>query len=74
MKKKNIAFILFGVAAINLLSIPISLMIFPTLYERMDMPSSAIRMGITSILTSSIIAITALFIAGLIVYIKFRNE
>lgn len=74
MKKKNIAFILFAIAASNLLSIPISLMVFPPLWERMEMPLIARRISITISLVVGLIASIGLFIAGLIVYIKFRKE
>lgn len=41
MKKKNIAFILWGVAASNFISIPVTLVLMPRLYERMGMPTTA---------------------------------
>ena len=41
MKKKNIGFILFGAAGGELLSVFISLSIFPRLYEQIGIPTSA---------------------------------
>lgn len=74
MKKKNITFILFGVAAINLLSILVTLLVFPRLYENMGMPQTTARFGITTSVVVGVIAALGLFCAGIIVYIKFRNE
>ena len=74
MKKKNIAFILWGLAASNLISIPITLMVLPPLWERIEMPLTARRISITISLVVGLIASIGLFIAGLIVYMKFRKE
>jgi hypothetical protein len=74
MKKKNIAFILWGVAASNFISIPVTLVLMPRLYERMGMPTTAARIGITTLVVVGLIVIIGLFCAGLIVYLKFRNE
>ena len=74
MKKKNIGFILFGVAGGELVSMLISLVVFPRLYEQMDMPKKLIKVAITSILVISIVASVILVCVGLILIIKFRGE
>ena len=74
MKKKNIGFILFGVAGGELVSMLISLVVFPRLYEQMDMPKKLIKVAITSILVISIVASVILVCVGVILLIKFREE
>lgn len=74
MKKKNIGFILFGVAGIELVSMLISLVVFPRLYERMDMPARVIKMAMISIVVISIIVSVVLICVGVILIIKFREE
>ncbi len=74
MKKRNIGFILFGVAGANLITLAISLVIFPTLYEQLGMPVTAARIGIATMFVSSIAIISVLVCAGIIVLIKFWNR
>ena len=74
MKKKNIGFILFGVAGVELISMIISLVVFPRLYEQMDMPKKLIKAVMTNILVISIVASVVLVTAGVILLIKFREE
>ncbi|MFX1317415.1 MAG: hypothetical protein ACFE9T_16255 [Promethearchaeota archaeon] len=74
MKKKNIGYILFGVAGIELLSMLMSLIIFPRIYEQQDMPERLSRFAITSILTVSIVVSIILVVVGIILLIKFRKE
>lgn len=74
MKKKNIGYILFGVAGIELVSMLTSLVMFPQLYERMDMPTRVIKMAMTSILVISIVVSLVLICVGVILLIKFREE
>ena len=74
MKKKNIGFILFGVAGGELVSMLISLVVFPRLYEQMDMPTKLIKVVMTNILVVSIVASVILVFVGLILIIKFREE
>ncbi|MFX0042357.1 MAG: hypothetical protein ACFE8L_05560 [Candidatus Hodarchaeota archaeon] len=74
MKKKNIGFILFGVAGIELVSMLISLVAFPRLYEQMEMPTRAIKAAITSIVVISVVATVILVSVGVILLIKFREE
>ncbi len=74
MKKKNIGFILFGVAGGELVSMLISLVVFPRLYEQMDMPTKLIKVVMTNILVVSIVASVILVCVGVILLIKFREE
>ncbi len=74
MKKKNIGFILFGVAGGELVSMFISLVVFPRLYEQMDMPKKLIKVVMTNILVVSIVASVILVCVGVILLIKFREE
>ena len=74
MKKKNIGFILFGVAGGELVSMLISLVVFPRLYEQMDMPKKLIKVVMTNILVVSIVASVILVCVGLILIIKFRED
>jgi hypothetical protein len=74
MKKKNIAFILFGVAGLNMVTLPILLLIYGQIYERAGIPSN-----LTNIifLTMTVITLTIgsiMILAGIIVYFKFRRE
>jgi hypothetical protein len=74
MKKRNIGFILFGVAGVNLITLPLSLIIFPRLYALQGMPLAAIRIAIATILIVGLIAASVLVCAGIIVIIKFWNK
>ena len=74
MKKKNIGFILFGVAGGELVSMLISLVVFPRLYEQMDMPKKLIKVVMINILVVSIVASVILVCVGVILLIKFREE
>jgi len=74
MKKKNVGFILFGVAGGELVTMLISLIIYPHLYEQMDMPTRLSKVAITSIVVTGIVASVILVCVGLILLIKFREE
>lgn len=72
MKKKNIGFILFGVAAADLISSLVVFFIFPAMFERMGLPQTPV-MNI-SILIVSLVSFVILIIGGIILLIKFRHE
>ncbi len=72
MKKKNIGFILFGVAGGELISILALLFIFPEIYERIGIPLTPIMDMILLII--SLITFFILIIVGVIFLIKFRNQ
>ncbi|MFX1379318.1 MAG: hypothetical protein ACFFA4_09500 [Promethearchaeota archaeon] len=74
MKKKNIGFILFGVAGLNIITLVIILAIFPSLWERLGMPLAARRIGIATVLVTTLSVVAVMVCAGIIVLIKFRKE
>ncbi|MDX1797550.1 MAG: hypothetical protein R3255_02770 [Candidatus Lokiarchaeia archaeon] len=74
MKKRNIGFILFGVAGANLITLPILLIVFPRLYALQGMPLAAIRIAMATVLIVGLIPVIALLCAGIIVLIKFWNR
>jgi len=74
MRKRNIAFILFGVAAMNIITLPIILFAYRPLYERLGMPLYAMNIAFRSITITTLIIGSILFCAGIIVFFKFRKE
>ncbi len=74
MKRRNIGFILFGVAGANLITLVITLVVFPMLYAQLGMPLPAIRIAKATILITTLLAMAALVCAGIIVLIKFWNR
>ena len=72
MKKKNIGFILFGVAGGELISILALLFIFPAIYERIGIPLTPTMDMILLII--SLVTFFILIIVGVILLIKFRNQ
>ncbi|MCK4687539.1 MAG: hypothetical protein KAT66_05370 [Candidatus Lokiarchaeota archaeon] len=65
---------MFGVAGGELVSMLISLVVFPRLYEQMDMPKKLIKVVMINILVVSIVASVILVCVGVILLIKFREE
>ncbi|MFX0002860.1 MAG: hypothetical protein ACFFAA_02655 [Promethearchaeota archaeon] len=74
MKKKYVGFILFGLAGVNFITLAITLVIFPPLWERLGMPLEARRIGIATVLVITLTIIAIMVCAGIIVIIKFRKE
>lgn len=74
MKKKNIAFIMFGLAASNILTIPIFFPIFQQLWIRLEMPYTAMRISLAAIVVAGIIAGIFFICLGIIIYLKFRKD
>jgi hypothetical protein len=74
MKKRNIDHILFGVAGDNLITLAVSLVMFPALYARLGIIITAARIGISTMFVSSLITISALVLTEVIVLIKFWNN
>lgn len=72
MKKKNISFILWGIAAVNLLSIVVNTFIFPEIYENLGVPQTPVMDRIIFIV--SVVTFCVLIIVGIILRIVFRNE
>jgi hypothetical protein len=73
MRKRNIAFILFAVAAMNVITLPIIPLLFNPLWARLGMPSNVINISFTISITAGLIAASILFVAGIIVFFKFRK-
>jgi hypothetical protein len=74
MKKRNIGFILFGVAGANFITLAITIAIIPSLWESMGMPLAARRIGVATVLVITLTVIAIMICAGIIVLIKFRKE
>ncbi|NVM34099.1 MAG: hypothetical protein HWN81_00790 [Candidatus Lokiarchaeota archaeon] len=73
MKKKNIGFILFGIAGLEIITGLISFFVFLWINERLGLPISRLTIIFRITLTFSI-TISIPIIVGLILVIKFRNE
>ncbi|NHJ19685.1 MAG: hypothetical protein EAX91_01990 [Candidatus Lokiarchaeota archaeon] len=73
MRKRNIAFILFAVAGVNLLTLPILILIYTPLFAQLGLPSTVVNRVMMTVAISGVIPAIALIIAGIIVLIKFRN-
>ena len=73
MKKKNIAFILFGVAGMNMVTLPILLLIYGPIYERAGIPSNLKDMIFMAMIITTLTIGSIMIIAGIIVYFKFRR-
>jgi len=65
-KKKNIGFIIFGVASAKLISSLAMLFIFPAIYERMGIPLTPIMY--------IIILIISLISASILIFVLFRKS
>lgn len=74
MKKKNIGFILFGVAGINLISLPIFLFVYGQLFERGAIPATLRNILFLAMTISSLTAAFVMILVGIIVYFKFRRD
>ena len=74
MKKRNVGFILFGVAGANLISSTLIFFINSWRYESMGGLPSQLRIILDLAYKISIIPVFILVCAGVIVLIKFRKE
>ena len=74
MKKKNVGFILFGLAGMELLSILYLLTVIPYFFEQRDIPAKVRKISITAGLVTSIVVSIILVCVGLILIIKYREE
>jgi len=74
MKKKNVGFILFGVAGMELLSILYLLTVIPYYHKRADISTKVTRITIGAGLITSIIVSIVLVCVGVILLIKYREE
>lgn len=73
MRKRNIAFILFAVAGVNIITLPILLFIYRPLFAELGLSSTFVNTVMMSITIAGLIPAIALIIAGIIVFIKFRK-
>lgn len=74
MRKRNIGFILFGVAGVNLILAVITQTLLDTLFRMADVPPNQARITISVLFISNITAAIALICAGVIILIKFRKQ
>ncbi|MFX0018755.1 MAG: hypothetical protein ACFFAK_17500 [Promethearchaeota archaeon] len=74
MRKRNIGFILFGIAGVDLILAVISQTLLDPFFRMADVPPNQARFTISILFISNIIAAIALICAGLIVLIKFRKQ
>ncbi|MFX1377358.1 MAG: hypothetical protein ACFFA0_16280 [Promethearchaeota archaeon] len=77
MKKKNIGFILFGVAGGNLVSLLIVPLVFPPIierYEELEMSTKFIEILIPITIVINIVSCIILISVGVILLIKFREK
>jgi len=74
MVKRFVAYILFAVAAINILTIPIVIIEFRPLYELTSAPPNAIKMAEMSVAISTLTIGLIIFFVGIIVLIKSRKN
>ena len=74
MRKRNIGFILFGVAGVNLILALLSQTILDPLFRMADVPPNQARITISILFISNIVAAIALICAGVIVLIKFHKH
>lgn len=74
MKKKNIGFILFGSAGMELIGAFIAFFVILPMYENLEIPTYQLEIIYIIALIFGITSISILVIIGLILVIKFRNE
>jgi len=74
MVKRFVAYILFAVAAINILTIPIIIIGFRPLYELTSAPPNVIDMAEMIVAISTLTIGLIIFCVGIIVLIKSRKK
>lgn len=74
MAKRFVAYILFGLVAINTLTLPLILVGFRPLYERIGMPPNVRKIAYISIIISTLTIGLIIFCVGLYILIKSRKE
>lgn len=73
MAKRFVAYILFGLVAINTFTLPLILVGFRPLYERIGMPPNVRKIAYISIIISTLTIGLIVFCVGLYILIKSRN-
>lgn len=74
MAKRFVAYILFGLAAINALTLPIIIIAFRPLYELSTAPPNVIFMANMSVIIITLVICLIVFCVGLYILIKSRKE
>ncbi len=74
MRKRNIGFILFAVAGVDVILAIISQTVIPPFFRMTGVPENQVRITISILFISNIIVAIALICAGVIVLIKFRKQ
>ncbi|MFX0077352.1 MAG: hypothetical protein ACFE96_18065 [Candidatus Hermodarchaeota archaeon] len=74
MKKKKIAYILFGVAGIDLVMTPIVLVLMNLYFQTLDLPQNYKNIVLSTFTIITPVVAAIFIIAGIIIYFKFRKE
>ncbi|MHA1915882.1 MAG: hypothetical protein ACW986_18020 [Promethearchaeota archaeon] len=74
MVKRFVAYILFGSAAVESLTLPLLLVQFRSLWEQTGMPPNVRKMAVMSLLITTLTIALILFCIGLYILIKSRKS
>lgn len=74
MVKRFVAYILFGSAAVETVTLPLTLVQFLPRWEQLGMPSNARRIAFMSTLITTLTIAFILFCIGLYILIKSRKD
>ena len=74
MAKKFVAYILFGLVAMNTLTLPLILVGFRPLWESIGMPPNVIKIASVSVIVLTLTIGLIVFCVGLYILIKSRKE
>jgi len=74
MVKRFVAYILFGLAAMNTATLPLTLVGFRPLYTQLGMPPNVIKMAFMTITITTLTIGLIVFCVGLYILIKTRKE
>ena len=74
MRKRNIGFILFAIAGVDVILAIISQTLLAPFFRMTGVPENQARITISILFISNIIAAIVLICAGVIVLLKFRKQ
>ena len=74
MAKRFVAYILFGLVAMNTLTLPLILVGFRPLWESIGMPPNVVKIASVSVIVSTLTIGLIVFCVGLYILIKSRKE
>ncbi len=74
MVKRFVAYILFGIAALNILTIPIVMISFKPLFELSSAPPNVIKVAQMSVAITTLIIGLIIFCVGIIILIKSEKD